>query len=168
MYNLINQNNLISGENVMAIKDGNMAVEFMLKDQTGNVVKLSTFKGNKKVLLSFHPLAWTDVCARQMESLEMMFNDFTALNTVCLGISVDTAPSKKAWAKSLNITKTSLPCDFWPHGEVARNYGVFRERDGFSERANILMDEEQKIIFSKVYSLGDLPDLKEILEILKK
>lgn len=145
---------------------GKQAKDFMLKDQNGKDCKLSTFKG-KKVLLSFHPLAWTEVCAKQMKSLEDNKATLDSLNTVALGMSVDTVPSKKAWAESLGIKNTPLLSDFWPHGYVAKAYGIFRERNGFSERANIILDEDQKIIFFKVYEISKLPDMNEIINFIK-
>ncbi len=145
---------------------GKQAKDFMLKDQNGKEFKLSSFKG-KKVLLSFHPLAWTEVCAKQMKSLEGNKGALDSLNTVAFGMSVDTVPSKKAWAESLGIKNTPLLSDFWPHGYVAKAYGIFRERNGFSERANIILDENQKIIFFKVYEIGKLPDINEIINFIR-
>ena len=84
-----------------------------------------------------------------------------------MGINVDSIPSKNAWAKSLNIKKTSLLSDFWPHGEVARLYNIFREKEGFSERSNILIDENQNIRFIKIYEISKLPDIDEIIDIIK-
>jgi peroxiredoxin len=143
------------------------AKNFVLKNQNGKEIKLSQFDG-KRVLLSFHPLAWTSVCAKQMKSLEKNKKILDSLNTVALGMSVDTVPSKHAWAKSLKIRNTSLLSDFWPHGEVAKLYGIFRERNGFSERANIIVDQDLKIVFFKVYEISQLPDMKEIIDFLKK
>ena len=145
---------------------GTRAPDFKVKDQDGKDVRLSDFRG-KKVLLSFHPLAWTSVCSRQMESLEANRNLFDRLNTVALGVSIDTSPSKKEWAKSLGIKDTRLLADFWQHGDIAKKYGIFRENDGFSERANVIVDEEGKILFFKVYPIGELPDIKEIIEVLE-
>jgi peroxiredoxin len=149
------------------LKVGDNARDFTLKDQNERVFKLSDFKG-KKVLLSFHPLAWTPVCAEQMKSLEKNKSAFDSLNTVAVGVSVDTVPSKKAWAESLNIKNTRLLSDFWPHGEVAQLYGIFRTKDGISERANIITDEKQKIAFFKIYKLTQLPDIQEIINNLKR
>jgi peroxiredoxin len=146
---------------------GDRAPDFSLKDQDGRDVRWSDFRG-KKVLLSFHPLAWTKVCAEQMKSLELNSETFLTLNTVALGMSVDTVPSKSAWAKELGIFRTRLLCDFWPHGAVAQTYGIFREKNGFSERANIIIDEKQKIVFIKVYEIPQLPDIQEIIDFLKK
>ena len=145
---------------------GKQAKDFALKDQNGKEFKLSSFKG-KKVLLSFHPLAWTEVCARQMKSLEDNKGTLDSLNTIAFGLSVDTVPSKKAWAESLGIKETPLLSDFWPHGEVAKSYGIFREKHGFSVRANVILDEDQKIIFFKVYEIGKLPDINEIINFFR-
>jgi peroxiredoxin len=145
---------------------GSIAPEFALKDQDGNVIQLSKLRG-KKVLLSFHPLAWTSVCADQMKSLELAYEEFQSLNVLPIGISVDPVPSKKAWAESLGLKKLRIISDFWPHGEVAKAFDIFREKDGFSERANILIDEEGKIVWFKVYPIRQLPDLGEILSFLK-
>jgi len=145
---------------------GSIAPEFNLKDQDGNVIQLSKLRG-KKVLLSFHPLAWTSVCADQMKSLELAYEEFQSLNVLPIGISVDPVPSKKAWAESLGLKKLRIISDFWPHGEVAKAFGIFREKDGFSERTNILIDEEGKIVWFKVYPIRQLPDLGEILSFLK-
>jgi peroxiredoxin len=149
------------------LKVGDNARDFTLEDQSESVFKLSDFKG-KKVLLSFHPLAWTSVCAEQMKSLEKNKSAFDSLNTVAVGVSVDAVPSKKAWAESLNIKNTRLLSDFWPHGEVAQLYGIFRTEDGISERANIITDEKQKIAFFKIYKLAQLPDIQEIINNLKR
>jgi peroxiredoxin len=147
-------------------KIGEKAKDFALKDHNDKEFKLSQFKG-KRVLLSFHPLAWTEVCSKQMKSLEENKAVFDSLNTVAVGLSVDPIPSKLAWAESLGIKNTRLLSDFWPHGEVAKLYGIFRDRNGFSERANIVVDENQKVVFFKVYPIRELPDINEIIDFLK-
>jgi peroxiredoxin len=78
------------------------------------------------------------------------------------------SPAKKAWAENIEIVDTPLLADFWPHGGVAQLYGILREKEGFSERANILVDEHGKIAFSKVYELKQLPDINEIMDVLKR
>lgn len=146
---------------------GSAAPDFTLKDQNKNDVTLSAL-GNKRVLLSFHPLAWTKICSEQMKSLEVNFQTFKELNTVALGMSVDTVPSKKAWAKELGIEHTQLLSDFWPHGAVAKRYGIFREKEGTSERANIIIDENHSVVFAKLYDISQLPDINEIIDFLQK
>ena len=148
------------------IKIGDKIQDFRLKDHNEKEVHLNDFLG-KKVLLSFHPLAWTKVCAEQMKALEENFELFGKLNTVAFGISCDPVPSKRAWARELGITHIKLLSDFWPHGEVARAYGIFREKEGVSERANIIIDEEQKVIFIKIFPMHELPDMAEITKVLE-
>lgn len=145
------------------LKTGEIAPDFVLKDHNGKDFRLSELRG-KRVLLSFHPLAWTEVCAKQMQSLEANRDMLVSLNTAPVGLSVDTVPSKKAWADSLGIKAVPLLSDFWPHGQVASAYGIFRTKNGFSERANIIVDEKGKIVFVKVYEIGQLPDIKEVIE----
>jgi len=148
-------------------KVGDKALNFSLFDQNKKEFKLSDFKG-QRVLLSFHPLAWTGICAKQMQSLEKNFNEFKKLKTIAVGINIDSVPSKNAWAKALKIIKTRLLSDFWPHGKIARMYGVFREKDGFSDRANIIINENQEIDFIKIYEIPELPEIKEILTYLEE
>ena len=148
------------------IKAGDYASDFVLKDHKDKEFRLSAFKG-KRVLLSFHPLAWTSVCAQQMQSLDRHWEDFRKLNTIAVGINVDSVPSKKAWADIIGIQSTRLLSDFWPHGDIAKMYGIFREEEGFSERANIIINGEGKIEFVRVYGISELPDIKEILTFLR-
>ena len=148
----------------MAIKIGDTLPDVTLKDQNGAKMTLSALQG-KNVLLSFHPLAWTKVCAQQMRSLEDNHHRFKAKNTVAFGISVDSVPSKKAWAeRELNITQTALLSDFWPHGGFAKSLGLFREQDGFSERANVIIDTRGRVSFIKIYDIPQLPDIEEVLK----
>lgn len=141
---------------------GDIAPDFVLKDNRVQDVRLSDFRG-KKVLLAWHPLAWTGVCANQMKALEDNLPEFEKYNTVPLGMSIDSYPSKNAWAKELGIANVKLLADFWPHGKVAQDYGLFLEDKGFSERANVLIDEAGKVIWVKTYDIPELPDIEEIL-----
>ncbi|MBU0497296.1 MAG: redoxin domain-containing protein [Candidatus Thermoplasmatota archaeon] len=146
---------------------GSKSIDFTLYDQKEKPFTLSEFKG-KKIVLSFHPLAWTNVCAQQMQSLETNQKKFDVTNTIAVGISVDSVPSKKAWAHHLNIHTTRLLSDFWPHGAVAQHYEIFRKNAGTSERANIIIDEHQNILFMKIYPISQLPDIQEITTFLEQ
>ncbi len=148
-------------------KVGDKALNFTIFDQNKKEFKLSDYK-RKRILLSFHPLAWTSICAKQMQSLEKNFDEFKKLNTIAVGINIDSVPSKNAWADFLGIKKTRLLSDFWPHGKIAQMYGVFREKDGFSDRANIIINENQEIDFVKIYEISELPEIKEILTYLEE
>jgi peroxiredoxin len=149
------------------IKTGDNFGDFTLKNQKDVALNTTEFAG-KKILLSFHPLAWTPVCTQQMQSLENNYQVFKNLNTVPLGISVDAVPCKKAWADSLGIANLDLLADFWPHGGLASRLGIFIEHFGFSERANIILDEQRAAIFVKVYPMKQLPDVQELVSFLKK
>jgi len=149
------------------IKIGEKIQDFILKDQENKEFDIKELKG-KRVLLSFHPLAFTPVCAIQMKSLEENLEKFSALKTVPLGFSIDQPFCKGAWAKELNVKTVRLLADFWPHGGVAKSLDIFREKDGFSERANIIIDEEGKVIWAKTYPIKEVPDIEEILEFLAK
>ena len=144
---------------------GDDAPNFTLKDNHEKEVRLSDYRG-KKVLLSWHPLAWTPVCTDQMRSLENNWQTFQQLNTVPLGFSVDAPPCKKAWATAIQVNNVSLPADFWPHGKVAQEFGLFNESEGVSERANIIIDENGKVKWVKVYPMDQLPDINEVIQIL--
>ncbi len=149
------------------IKVGEIAKDFSLKDHNGKDFRLSEQKG-KRVLLSFHPLAWTSVCSGQMKSLEENKAALDSLSTVAVGISVDSVPCKKAWAESLGIKNTSLLADFWPHGGVAQAYGLFRDNEGIAVRSNVLVDEKGIVAFVKAYETKQLPDMAEVIEAIKK
>ena len=147
-------------EDIIAV--GAKAPDFTLKDQNGEDVSLSDFKG-RKVLLSWHPLSWTSVCTDQMRSLERNFDKFAQKDTVVLGLSVDSAPSKSAWAKVIVLKRVKILADFNPLGKVAKEYGIFSDVYGASKRANILIDESGLVIWSQKYDIPELPDVDEVL-----
>jgi len=149
------------------LKPGDKAPEFTLKNQHGEEISLISFK-DKKVLLSFHPLAWTPVCEVQMKTLEIKKGELDKLNTIALGISVDSTFCKKEWADYIDIENTDLLSDFWPHGQVAKMYDLFIEKAGISGRANILIDEKGMIQKIWVYEIPQIPDIEEIISTLKK
>jgi len=145
------------------IRIGERLPQLALPDQERNIVDVSSLRG-KNVLLSFHPLAWTAVCARQMEALEANAAAFESAHAVALGISVDPVPSKKAWADAIHIEKTRLLSDFWPHGKAAQDLGLFRDGDGFSERAAVIIDREGIVRFVKIYELSEVPNVDALIE----
>jgi len=152
---------------VKSVAVGDIAPLFTLKDNRGEMIELDSYRG-KNVLLSWHPLAWTRVCAEQMKSLEASQAEFERLNTVPLGMSIDSHPSKNAWAKELKVVNVKLLADFWPHGKVAVDYGLFREGEGFSERANVIIDKNGKVLWVKIYDIPQLPDINEVLAVLSQ
>jgi peroxiredoxin len=146
-----------------SIEVGDVAPDFTLKDQTEKEITLSSLRG-KKVILSFHPLAWTSVCKLQMQDLEKHKADFDRLGAVALGLSVDSVPCKRAWAEAIGVQQTSLLADFWPHGGVAQTYDIFREKPGSSERAVLVLDREGVVRFKKIYPIKEVPDIAEIIQ----
>lgn len=146
-------------------KIGDTAPDFELPAVGNKKVRLSDYRGKKQVILSFHPLAWTGICAAQMQDLEANIQKLVDADTVALGISVDSVPSKDAWAKSLGVTHVEFLSDFEPKGQVAKMYGIYRE-DGFSERAVFVVDRQGIIRFARVYPIREKPDLQEIIPVL--
>jgi peroxiredoxin len=142
---------------------GQSAPDFELRSHKGGTVKLSDFRGKKNVVLAFHPLAFTPVCANQMQGYESDLAQFERTGAAVLGLSIDAQPAKAAWAKTLGPISYDLLSDFHPHGDVAKKYGVFREKEGFSERAIFVIDKAGKIAWSKVYDIPELPKNQEVL-----
>lgn len=96
---------------------------------------------------------------------------FAACNAQVVGISVDSIYSSTAWEKEIGPLDYPLAADYWPHGEVAQKFGVFRERGefaGISERAIFIVDKAGRIAFSKVYPIEQLPDTAELFTVLEK
>jgi peroxiredoxin len=150
----------------MALKAGDEAPDFELRSHRGGTVKLSDLRG-KQVVIAFHPLAFTPVCATQMCGYQSDLGRFEAANAVVLGISVDAQPAKAAWAKSLGEISFDLLSDFHPQGAVAQKYGVYREKDGISERAIFVVGKDGRIAWSKVYDIPQQPNNADVFGVLK-
>ena len=110
------------------LQSGDTAPDFELRSHRGGTVKLSSLRG-KRVVVAFHPLAFTPVCATQMQSYQADVKRFEHADTAVLGLSIDAQPSKAAWAKELGVTSFDLLSDNYPYGAVAQKYGVFRQKD---------------------------------------
>ncbi|MGM0413676.1 MAG: redoxin domain-containing protein [Bacillota bacterium] len=150
----------------MVISAGNNPNAIVLPDQDGEDIYISDYDNQFK-LLSFHPLAWTSVCASQMKDLDQHYQDFIDNDTIPFGISMEPVPTKKAWAQNLELKDLKILSDFYPLGFAARMMGVYIESRGHSKRANILMDPEGKIVWSKEYKPSERPDINEVLEEVK-
>jgi peroxiredoxin len=150
----------------MALSAGDTAPDFDLGTHRGGRVRLSTFRGEKNIIVAFHPLAWTPVCATQMRNYEADLAWFAEHETHVLGISVDAGPAKTEWAKSLGGISFDLLSDFHPHGGVAEAYGVGRD-DGISERAVFVVDKQGTVVFSRVYEIPVLPDNAEVRQVIE-
>ncbi len=104
-----------------------------------------------------------------MPAYEEAYAAFDGLHAQVLGISVDSIPSHRAWARSLGgIEKYPLLADFHPKGEVARKYGVYKEDDGYTERAILILDKQGIIRYIDVHEIGEQPDVRQILAELEK
>ena len=140
---------------------GTEAPDFALPDANGEVVRLSDFRG-RPVVLVFYPLDWSPGCSRQLDLYQAELEEFTRRGVEIVGISVDSIYSHGAWAAVRGITFPLL-ADFHPKGEVAKRYGVWRESDGFSERALFVVDGDGTIRYAHVSPfIHHLPDIYEL------
>ena len=145
------------------LRPGDEAPDFELRSHRGGTVRLSDFRGKKNVVLAFHPLAFTPVCANQMCAYEFDLKRLQEHDAVVLGISIDPQPAKTAWAQTLGPISFDLLSDFYPHGEVAQRYGVFRPREGFSDRAVFVVDNAGRIAWVKTYQIPEQPSNDDFL-----
>ena len=141
----------------MPIEVGAEAPDFTLKDQNGQEVRLSSFRGVKNVLLVFYPLAFTGTCQGELCSVRDNLNDFANDAVQVLTVSVDSSPSHKVWADREGY-QFPLLADFWPHGAVAQAYGVFNEERGFANRGTFLVDKTGVVRFAEMTGPGQARD----------
>ena len=144
---------------------GTEAPEFALPDASGQVVRLSDYRG-KPVVLVFYPLDWSPGCSQQLDLYQSELDEFEKRGAQLLAISVDSVYSHGAWAAVRGI-EFPLLADFHPKGEVARRYGVYRGAEGFSERALYVVDGEGMIRYAHVSpQLHHVPDIYELFAAL--
>jgi mycoredoxin-dependent peroxiredoxin len=141
----------------MPIEVGTEAPDFTLRDQNGQEVQLSSFRGAKNVLLVFYPLAFTGTCQGELCSLRDNLNDFVNDAVATLTISVDSSPSHKVWAEREGY-QFPLLADFWPHGAVAQAYGVFNFERGYANRGTFLVDQAGIVRFAEMTGPGQARD----------
>jgi mycoredoxin-dependent peroxiredoxin len=134
---------------------GTKAPEFTLKDYNNEKVSLSSLHAAKPVLLVFYPFAFSGICTGELCQLRDDFAAFEGVQVV--GVSVDTPYSLKVWAEQQGY-QFPLLSDFWPHGEVARQYGVFNEKAGMSNRGTFLIDQTGTVRFVEVNGPGEARD----------
>ena len=151
----------------MVIRKGKNPNGFTIPDQDGNDISISDYDDKYK-LLSFHPLAWTEPCKNQMQAIEKRYEEFIELNTVPFGISIDPVPTKKAWADQIGLEKLKTLSDFNPLGFVAKIFDVFVEEENFSGRANVLLNPEGEVVWSKEYDIHEVPDFDEVIAAIKE
>ncbi|EOD67093.1 peroxiredoxin [Amycolatopsis vancoresmycina] len=141
----------------MAVEVGSEAPDFTLNDYNKQPVQLSSFRGDKPVLLVFYPFAFSGICTGELCQLRDEFADYDNKGVQVLGVSVDTPFSLKAWADKEGY-QFPLLSDFWPHGEVARSYGVFNEDAGLAVRGTFLIDTSGVVRFAEVNAPGEARD----------
>jgi alkyl hydroperoxide reductase subunit AhpC len=96
---------------------------------------------------------------------------FAAFDAQVVGVSVDSIYSTTAWEKEIGPLEYALAADYWPHGEVAQKFGVFRSQGefaGISERAVFVVDKNGKLGFSKIYPIEQLPETAELFGVLEQ
>jgi peroxiredoxin len=119
------------------------AADFTLPDVDRRATTLSDYRG-KKVVLSFYPADWSPVCTSELSLIQETLELIRKHNAEVVAVSCDNSWSHKAWAEARHLTFPLLS-DFWPHGAVSKQYGVFREQDGISNRALFFIDEQGEV-----------------------
>lgn len=149
-----------------ALKVGTPAPEFELNSTPDQRVKLSDFRG-QRVILAFYPADWSPVCGDQLALYNELRDEFAGHNAICIGISVDGAWCHAAFREQRGY-RLALLSDFEPKGGVARDYSVYRAKEGVSERALFVIDEEGVIRWTYVSPIGINPGADGILKALEK
>jgi peroxiredoxin (alkyl hydroperoxide reductase subunit C) len=149
------------------LKVGDKAPDFTLPSISGERVSLGSFAGKKNVVISFVPAAWTPVCSDQWPGYNLLRGMFEARNAVMLGITEDNIPSLFAWTSEMGKVWFPVLSDFWPHGEVARKYGVLRST-GVSERALFVIDRQGIIRYIDIHDINERPNMEILMGELAK
>lgn len=138
----------------MALENETLAPDFELVNQYGERIQLSQYRGDKSVALVFFPLAFSGICSGELCELRDNLSLFADAGVELIGISVDSRHALRAWGEQEGYT-FSLVADFWPHGAVAKEYGVFLDARGFSNRATFLIDPSGIIRASFITAPGE-------------
>ena len=149
----------------MTIEIGNMAPDFSLKSNQNEEVSLSSYRGQKSVILAFFPAAFTGGWAHELTTFRSQYKGFEEADTQVLGISVDSRQSLNQFGSSLGGMPFPLLADFFPHGKVAEMYETLNEESGTARRATFLIDKQGIMRWSK---LSGQPDIEELLGLLKE
>jgi peroxiredoxin len=144
---------------------GTPAPDFSLPDASGRLISLADFR-RRPLVLVFYPLDWSPTCSDQLSLYQAEREEFEKRGAQLVAISVDSIYSHGAWAAVRGLTFPLL-ADFEPKGAVARRYHVYRERDGFSERALYVIDSDGVIRYAHVSPhLSHVPDIEELYRTL--
>jgi peroxiredoxin (alkyl hydroperoxide reductase subunit C) len=157
--NIFNPGTLKPIDSRLKVKIGDPAPDFTLPAVSGGKITLSQFRRQKNVVISFVPAAWTPVCSDQWPGYNIVKQLFDENDAVLLGITVDNIPTLYAWTKQMGKLWFPVLSDFWPHGAVARKYGVLRS-DGVSERALFVINKKGIIQAIHVSDINIRPDLE--------
>jgi peroxiredoxin len=144
----------------MSLLIGDLAPDFNLPNQFGEDVTLSQFRGQKPVVLVFYPLSFSGICTGELCEIRDNFARFESSEVELLAISVDSKYVQKVFAEHEGY-KFSVLADFWPHGGVAKDYGVFLEEHGISNRATFVIDKEGVLVAKFVTAPGQARSLDE-------
>jgi len=154
-------------DSVLKVNAGDLAPEFTLPAISGKTVSLSDFRGQKNVIISFVPAAWTPVCSDQWPGYKIAAPLFDRYDAIVLGITVDNLPTLYAWTMQMGSLGFDVLSDFWPHGRTAAAYGVLRG-DGLAERAIFIVDKSGMVRYAHVSDINQRPELGRIVEALGK
>jgi peroxiredoxin len=144
----------------MAIEVGDTAPDFELKDQHGTPVRLSSFRGEKTVVLVFYPLAFSGICTSELCSIRDELPTLGGDDAQVVAVSVDSVYAHRAWAEQENYSFPLLS-DFWPHGDVAKTYGIFNEGAGLATRATFIIDKTGVVRWKVENAIPDARDIDE-------
>ena len=149
------------------LKVGDKAPGFTLPSISRKPVSLSEYVGKKNVVISFVPAAWTPVCSAQWPGYNVAKSMFEKNDAVLIGITEDNLPSLYAWTEEMGGVWFPVVSDFWPHGKVAKKYGVLRS-SGTSERAIFIIDKRGRIRYIDVHDINEKPSLETLITELGK
>ncbi len=144
----------------MALDIGDAVADFALKDQHGQTVRLSDFRGSKAVVVMFYPFAFSRVCTGELCAVRDRLPTFESDDVQLLAISCDHMFSLRAFAEEDGLTFPLLS-DFWPHGEVARAFDNFEEKGGFARRSTFIIDKDGILRWSVRNEMSDARDLEQ-------
>lgn len=157
---------MISGGTRQGLQPGDIAPDFTLANQFGEPVALSGLRGSP-VALVFYPFAFSGICTGELCELRDNMADFAAAGVKLLAVSVDTKYTLRAYARAENYS-FDLLADFWPHGAVARAYGVFDPERGMAGRSTFLIDADGVIADAFSTPTGQARPLGRYLEALER
>ena len=141
----------------MAVEVGQQAPDFTLRDQDREEVTLSSFRGQKSVLLVFFPFAFSGICTNELCQVRDELPTFDGDDVQVVGISCDPVFTLKSWSIQEGYLFPLLS-DFWPHGEVAKTYEVFNDVAGMANRGTFLIDRDGVVRFAEVNQPGERRD----------